>query len=148
MKNILVSIDFDSGAKLLLAQAKEMAKAFSAKVWIIHIAAPEPDFVGYSVGPQYIRDVRANELREEHRMLGDFAEKLISDGVDTEALLVQGATTDMVVKEAEKLKADLIICGHHERNFIYKALLGSVSDNIIRQASIPVLVVPMDQDDD
>jgi len=143
MKNILVSVEFDPGAKLLLAKATEMALAFNAKVWVVHIAAPEPDYIGYAVGPQYVRDVRANELREEHRMLSDFADSLKSKNVEAEALLVQGATTDMVVEEAQKLECDMIICGHHEHNFIYKALLGSVSNSIIRNSKIPVLVVPL-----
>ena len=69
MKNILVTIDLEDHAEQLIGHAAEWAKAFGAKVWLMHVAAPDPDFVGYEVGPQYIRDGRAEELREEHRML-------------------------------------------------------------------------------
>lgn len=62
MKNILVTIDFNENENLLLDKAYQMAKAFGAKLWLMHIAAPDPDFVGYDVGPQYIRDARATEL--------------------------------------------------------------------------------------
>jgi len=101
MKNILVSIDFNEQEKLLLDKAFELGKAFGAKVWLVHIAAPEPDFVGYGVGPQYVRAMRASELREEHQLLQKYTEKLVSKGVESEGLLVQGATVEMVINGKE-----------------------------------------------
>ena len=56
MKNILVTVDFDKHVELLLDKAFELAQCFKAKVWLMHIAAPEPDFIGFGPGPQYIRD--------------------------------------------------------------------------------------------
>ena len=143
MKNILVSFDFDDNQQLLIDKALEFAKAFDAKVWLIHIAAPDPDFVGYEAGPQYIRDQRAEDLREEHKLLQKYSESLNQNGVDAEGLLVQGATTDMIIKEAKKLNTDMIIAGHNKRNFLYQIFVGSVSEDIIKLSNIPVLVVPM-----
>ena len=37
---------------------------------------PEPDFVGYEVGPQYISDMREIELKEEHKQLKKYADDL------------------------------------------------------------------------
>ena len=51
--------------KILIDKAIEMAKAFDSKIWLLHVAAPEPEFIGFGVGPQYIRDTRAEELRKE-----------------------------------------------------------------------------------
>ena len=61
-----------------------------------------------------------------------------------EGLLVQGATVEMIINEAQKLNSELIITGHHDHNFIYKAFNGSVSDDIIKKSKIPVLLVPLD----
>jgi len=143
MKNILVSVDFDDNEHLLLKKALEFGKAFKSKVWLVHIAAPEPDFIGYDVGPQYIRDTRADELRDEDKLLQKFAKELNQSGVEAESLLVQGATIEMIVKEAKKLKTDLIIAGHTKRNFIYQTFVGSVSQDIIKESDIPVLIVPI-----
>ena len=140
----MVSIDFNEQEQFLLDKAYELGSAFQAKIWLVHIAAPEPGFVGYGVGPQYIRAMRASELRDEHHSLQGYTKKLIKKGVDAEALLVQGATVDMVIKEAKKLKADLIIAGHHEHSFLYKAFVESVSAGIIKKSKIPVLMVPLD----
>ncbi|WKV12454.1 universal stress protein [Marivirga harenae] len=143
MKNIFVSIDFKEQEQLLLDKAFELAKAFDAKIWLVHIAAPEPDFVGYGVGPQYVRAMRASELREEHHLLQKYSQKLIKKGVESEALLVQGATVEMIIKEAKKLDADLIITGHHDHNFLYKAFMESVSNGLIKKSKIPLLLVPL-----
>ena len=144
MKNILVTIDFDEKIDLLLDKAFELAESLDSKIWLMHITAPEPDFMGYDVGPQYIRDFRAKELRKEHQLLQEYADKLKKRGVDAEGLLVQGATTEMIIKESKKLKIDLIIAGHHDHGFFYKAFVGSVSSQIIKKANIPVLIVPIE----
>jgi nucleotide-binding universal stress UspA family protein len=47
------------------------------------------------------------------------------------------------MKEAKKLKVDLIMAGHHKHNFLYKAFVGSVSSSIIEESKIPVLIVPI-----
>lgn len=143
MKNILVSIDFDNNEQFLLDKALEFAKAFGAKLWLIHIAAPDPDFVSLEVGPQYVRDQRAEDLKKEHKLLYDFSQSLSQKGVEAEGLLVQGATIKMIIKEAKKLNTDMIIAGHNKRNFLYQTFVGSVSEDIIKQSNIPVLVVPL-----
>jgi nucleotide-binding universal stress UspA family protein len=143
MKNLLVSIDFDDNEQLLIDQAFQLANAFHAKIWLIHIAAPDPEFVGYGVGPQYIRDSRAAELRKEHKRLQAYANELKEKGVEAEGLLIQGPTIEMVIEEAKKLKVDLIIVGHHDHNFLYKAFVGSVSEEIISKSEIPILLVPI-----
>lgn len=143
MKNILVSIDFDDKEHLLLDKTLEFAKAFGAKAWLIHIAAPDPDFVGYDVGPQYIRDQRAEDLKREHKMLGEYSERLKQNGVEADGLLVQGATTEMIIQETKKLNIDMIIAGHNKRNFLYQIFVSSVTEDIIKESNIPVLVIPL-----
>ncbi|MCF8278017.1 MAG: universal stress protein [Flavobacteriales bacterium] len=144
MKNILVAVDFKEGEKRVIDSAFQLANAFGSKLWLMHIAAPDPDFVGYEVGPQYIRDSRADELRKEHRVLQEYTEELRVKGVVAEGLLVQGATIEMIIEESQKLNADLIVAGHHNNGFFYNAFVGSVSADIIKKSKIPVLIVPLD----
>lgn len=145
MKNILVTIDFDETEAFLVDKAFEQANSFGAKVWLIHVSAPDPDFVGYDVGPQSIRDQRAEKLRKEHRLLQGYAKSLKEKNIEAEALLIQGSTIEMIIEESKKLDIDLIITSHREHGFLYKALLGSVSSQIIKKSRIPVLIVPVDQ---
>lgn len=144
MKNILVTIDLKGNEQLLIDKAAEFAEKFKSKVWIIHIAAPDPDFVGFSVGPQYIRDSRASELKKEHRQIQNYADELKTIGIDAEGILVQGATIETILKEANDLKIDLIIAGYKDHSFFYKALYGDVSKALIKVSEIPVLIVPIE----
>jgi len=144
MRNILVTIDFINNEKQLIDIALQLAESFNSKVWLLHIAAPDPDFIGYDVGPQYIRDSRAEELKKEHKLLQEYTTTLEKKGVDSEGLLVQGATIEMIIEESKKLNVDLIIAGHHERGFFYNAFVGSMSTKIIKKSKIPVLIVPLE----
>jgi nucleotide-binding universal stress UspA family protein len=125
-----------------MRHAKRFAEAFNAKIWLMHVAAPDPEFVGYDVGPQYIRDSRAGELREEHRVIQEQTDWLKEQGCDAEGLLIQGATIEMIMEESKKLDVDMIMTGHHERSFLYNAFVGSVSAQIMKNSKIPVLIVP------
>ncbi|MEL0456666.1 universal stress protein [Flavobacteriaceae bacterium SZ-1-7] len=144
MKNILVSIDFDGNEQVLLDNAVMLAQKFGSKIWVLHIAAPNPDFVGYEVGPRFERDFRANQLREEHKKIQEYSDNLEQKGLHAEALLIQGATVETIMEKANDLNIDLIIAGHSDHDFLYKAFIGSVSSQIIKKSKIPVLIVPLD----
>lgn len=142
MNNILAAIDFSDVTPVVVCKAAELAKSFNCKLWLIHIAAPDPDFVGYGTGPQCERDWKAKVLRKEHRYLQDKALELEQDGVNVTPLLVQGATIEAILQEATKLKSDMIVIGSHGHGALYKTLFGSVSEGVLRQAYCPVLVIP------
>ena len=142
MKNILAAIDFSDISLKIIDKAAEMAQSFHSKLWLIHIAAPDPDFVGYGTGPQCQRDWRAQVLNQEHQYLHERALELEQNGIDITPLLIQGATVQTILQEASKLEAEMIIIGSHGHSALYKTLVGSVSEGIIRQASCPVLIIP------
>lgn len=58
-----------------------------AKVWLIHVSAPDPEFVGYDASPQVVRDQRAAELHHERGILQEIAARLRSQGAEAEARL-------------------------------------------------------------
>ena len=143
MKNILVTIDFEEKGQVLIEKAAELAKKFKAKLWLVHVAAPDPDFIGYDVGPQYIRDVLAKDLRNEHKLLQGFTNQLKEKNIVAEALLVQGTTIETVVELTEKLAIDLIVIGKHEHGFLHKTFMVSTDESLVEKSNIPVLIVPL-----
>ncbi len=142
MKNILVPIDFSAEAQRVIDIAASIAKAFNAKIWLVHVAAPDPDFVGFDTGPTYVREHRAEILREEHSEIQALSEALKNAGHSAEGLLVQGPTTETLLEEVDRLKADLIVMGSHGRTGLFKAFVGSVSEQVLRDSRVPVLIVP------
>lgn len=142
MKNILVPIDFSAVQESLIAVASTIAKPIGAKLWLVHVAAPDPDFVGFKVGPAYVREHMAEILRQEHQDIQELAAGLKASGVEAEALLVQGPTTDTLLEVAANVKAEMIIVGSHGRGALFRAFVGSVSEQLLKESKVPVLVVP------
>ncbi len=143
MKCVLVAVDFSAGTRSVLACAAEQARAFAAPLWVLHVAAPEPDFVPYIADPTVMRDQVAEGLREEHRQVQALAAELAKDGLEVTPLLVAGATVDKILEEAEKLGAGLVVVGSHGHGALRRVLLGSVSEGLVRHARTPLLIVPV-----
>lgn len=142
MKTILVAVDFSNITDKLLQAAVTISSGGHSKVYIVHISAPEPDFVGMSVGPQSVRDARAQTLREEHEHLAEYKKQLQRQGVDAEALLVQGPTVETLLDEVVKLEADILIMGRKGHGMLHKVLIGSVCQDILQKLKIPALIIP------
>lgn len=142
MKHLLVPIDFSDVTARVLEQARALAQAFGARVTLLHVAPPDPAFVGYAAGPDSVRDQVAHDLREEHRVLGVWHQQLSAVGIEGAALLVQGFPVEKILQEVERLGADLIVMGSHGRSALRHLLVGSVTDGVLREAKCPVLVVP------
>lgn len=142
MKQILVPIDFSEITGRILTEAARVAEHFNAHLCIIHVAPPDPDFVGYDPGPQSERDQVAARFRKEHQQLQQHAADLKARGLDATALLVQGPTVAVILDEADRRGADLIVLGSHGHGALYRALMGSVSEGILRKTKIPLLIVP------
>ena len=143
---LLVAVDFSDPTDLILRVATRLAKSLDASVWVVHAAAPDPDFVGYDAGPEVVRGQVAKELRDEHRRLQQYTDDLRDAGVNAKAILVRGPTVDALLAMAEKQGADLIVVGSHGRGLVAEALMGSVSQGLIRAGRWPVTVVPVGRD--
>lgn len=142
MKTILVAVDLSDASEAVLRRARELAQRDGARVYLLHVADPDPDFVGFDAGPDSVRDQVATELREEHRTVQAHADALRAEGLDATALLVRGATVATILHEADKLGAEVLVVGTHGRGAIARALMGSVSTGLIAKSDVPVLVVP------
>ncbi|MCB1615535.1 MAG: universal stress protein [Pseudomonadales bacterium] len=140
---IVVSLDFSPSSNEVIAFAEKMATLMSSKLWLIHIAAPEPDPISLGMQPLPDRSSLAERYRYEHRKLQEIAENMRKKGIDTTALLLQGETVETITEESRKLGADMLIMGSHGHGAIYQMLLGSVSEGVIKEAPCPVLLVPL-----
>lgn len=139
---ILVALDLSTATERTLATAIRLARATQGAVTLLHVAAPEPAFVGYDAGTPVVRTQVAHEHREEHRQLQAHAQALRDLGVDATALLIQGPTAETILVEAERLGAELILMATHGRGALMDFVVGSVSHAVLRGSRIPVLLVP------
>lgn len=140
--NILVPVDFSPVTTRVCVVAAELARHRNAKIWLIHVAAPDPDFVGYEAGPDVVRDQRAQELRNEHKKLEDLARQIEKKGVEVTPQLIQGPTIETILEQAEHHDVDMIVMATHGRGLMYQMFVGSVSEGVLNKSTRPVLMVP------
>ncbi|MFQ5529134.1 MAG: universal stress protein, partial [Gemmatimonadota bacterium] len=139
--NVVVAIDFSSVSERQLAVVGRLARQ-DRHIYLLHVAEPEPDFVGFQTGPDVVRDQMAEQFHREHEQIQAMAQRLRDDGREATALLVQGPTVATILRQTEKLGADLIVVGSHGHGAVFDMLVGSISSEVIRRSPVPVLVVP------
>jgi nucleotide-binding universal stress UspA family protein len=139
---LLVPLDLSDATVRVLETAMAVARDTGAEVWLLHVAEPDPAFVGYDAGSAAVRDQLAHEYREEHRQLHEHARRLREAGIATTPLLVRGPTAETILQEADHLGVELIVMATHGRGAMFDLLVGSISHSVLRQSRIPVLMVP------
>jgi nucleotide-binding universal stress UspA family protein len=140
---ILVPLDLSDASPAVLAVARRAAGACGASIVLLHVAEPDPAFVGYDAGPEVVREQVAREYREQHRALHSLAEDLRREEFETMALLIQGQIAKCILNEAERLAADFIVMGTHGHGAMFHLIVGSVGHAVIHDTAIPVLLVPL-----
>jgi nucleotide-binding universal stress UspA family protein len=136
LKNILFATDFSPAAAAAVPFALQIARAYGAKVYGVHVnpfenyavAAPEAWAAMAETADQRVKQDTAR-LHEQLR------------GVEHEALVGEGNIWETLSRVIEEKKIDLIVLGTHGRTGLGRALLGSVAEEILRQAPCPVLTV-------
>lgn len=145
MKNILVAIDSITSitpASPVIRHAIEFARAFSSKIWLLHVVPPGRATTPFTVPREVLRDQVATELCQEHKSMQHLAQHLRDNGIEVTALLVEGSTVKMILGEAQRLAADLIVVGSHGHSTVYRALLGDIGERLLNESSRPILYVP------
>lgn len=145
MKTIVAALDFDHPVTQVVEAAQNLATAFGASIHLIHVEPPEPDFVGYEPGPQYIRDNVAQEQMEAMDTAHGIAEALRAQGLDAQGLVIQGQASEKILEEAARLGADLLVLGNHAHGRLHNLLSGSVAEAVMRHATCAVLLIPLRQ---
>jgi nucleotide-binding universal stress UspA family protein len=151
---IIAAIDFSDITPRLLEQTSILAKALGAELFLIHVAEPNPDHIAYDYDPATVYTIDSAEVRssiaerfqQEHKTLQEYAENMREQGISCTAMMIQGIAVDLLLKEAERLEAAFIIAGTHGKGLISQLLLGSISEQLIKQTTIPVHLVPAQKD--
>lgn len=138
---ILVPIDFSDYSEHALDYAIDLAGKLGATVHLLtSIAIPVLGVPELGVGltsAMIDRLIRDNQVALDKLATARKSEqKLIG-----QVLVRTGDARDVILQTAEELKADLIVMGTHGRRGISRALLGSVTEMVVRTSPVPVLTV-------
>lgn len=146
-ERILFATDFSSGADPALTTTRELATALRSEVILTHAwEPPEMAYGGYpgaEFPPLPMPRKNIDKVQADLRFkLEQLAKDIESLGVRARYELLDTRPDRGVVELADRLGASLIVVGTHGRRGLNRLILGSVASRILRQASIPVLVVP------
>lgn len=146
MKNIAVAVDLSHGVEELMHKAYEMSQLYKAKIWLVHIEAPQPVMIDvYSFNETDLRiNQREQMLKQVHAQLEIYRSELAVEGVDVNVISVEGHVPSVLIQEIEKHRIDLLIIGNRKHGFFYKTIIGSIFEEVINRIEIPVLAVPVE----
>ena len=143
LKKILLPTDFSGPSYEALKIAKEMALHFSSELFFIHVVPPLPPFApppkekpSFNVRA-YIEDLHSSAKKS----LQEVIDKKIRKDLKTHILIAHGDVAEKISRIEQKEKIDLIVIASHGTKGWKKSYLGSVTENLIRISSVPILII-------
>lgn len=140
-KKILIATDGSEYTKRAVEYGIEAAKSTGAKLYTIYVIDTRAyDSLPESAPIEYAYSL----LRQEGEAATEYvAERARAIGLEVERILAQGHPADKIIKYADENSIDLIVVGTFGKGGFNRILLGSVASKVIRNAKIPVIVVPV-----
>ncbi len=146
-QKILVPVDGSFTSSLALQEAIRLAKQLGACLELVHVYE---DAV-YLVDENYFNYEELQKTIHScgEKILVSTAEIVSAADVPVETRLIQSNNeriASILVEEAKRWQAELIVIGTHGHSGFSRLLLGSVAEGVARSASVPVLLIRGTQD--
>ncbi len=137
LKKILAPTDFSELSVRGVRYACELAKDVGAEVTILNVVTVDES------------GINKREMGEHKQRLDEFVAKNVADVVANlriSKLVDAGQAYVAIIDCAENERIDLIVMSSHGRSGLSRMLIGSVTDRVLRGASCPILVVPLEKE--
>jgi nucleotide-binding universal stress UspA family protein len=134
--NILVATDFSPASEQALEYALSFARAYDAKVYLLHVLVMDSltaRELGGTLRERLYREAR--DKMDRTLELGRFV------GVPHEVIVEEGSLWPVISAQMEKNQIDLVVIGTHGARVVERMLLGSSAEQVFRQSQVPVLTV-------
>jgi len=141
IERILVPIDFSDHAEAALAHAVELARTHDARLLLLHVLEEPsfPSFYGAGVAALYEEQPDLEERATD--ALQDWVAGIDAPQPATTTHVIQGATGSSIVAFTDERGADLIVIASLGRTGLQRVMLGSVAEQVVREASCSVFVL-------
>jgi nucleotide-binding universal stress UspA family protein len=136
-KNILLAYDGSTHSQRALDCAADLVQKYGAQLILVHAFHPVPGELGLKM----LEQVEAKTIASGEQVIEEAQSRLASLGVPVVSELLEGPPADAVLRVAETRKCDLIVMGSRGLGGLEATLLGSVSEQVLQRAAVPVLIV-------
>jgi nucleotide-binding universal stress UspA family protein len=140
-RSILCPVDFSEESRAALRHAAEAARRFSGRLTVLFVNDPLLLAAAKQVygGEREFLDRTRTELAQ-------FVDASIARGSTPRQTiafaLATGNPAEQILRSAKRLRGDLVVLGTHGSSGVRKLFFGSTTEQVLREASIPVLTVP------
>jgi len=134
LQNILFATDFSPMAESALPHAVDLAHRYGAKLYTVNVLPHMPFVEAAQPDPEEVKLAAKQRLTALTRCA-------TSKGVEHEELIVQGEVPEVISQVVRNYDIDLIVIGTGGRKGLGKLLLGSVAEEVFRNAECPVLTL-------
>lgn len=139
---ILVPVDGSATSDRALQEAIRLARQQSAQLELVHVVEDirlldSDSYINYAEMQGTLRNSGKKTLAHAQMVV-----QLAGMGAEINLLEAHGKRiASIIVEEAERWPADLIVIGTHGRSGFSRVLFGSVAEGVVRTAHIPVLLI-------
>jgi len=157
INKILIGIDESKYADHAAQYGFNLARKLNALVGIVSIVEPMPASVtpltdtGFGMPFEGAPDVNGVELMETQNQAADnLLNRIVAKyGADMQVTQYTdyGSSADGIINCSITFGANLIVIGTHKRSGFDRLLMGSVAEEVVRNADVPVLVVPLNEEE-
>ena len=148
-QRILVPVDGSATSNKALVAALQMARESGGRVRLIHVVEELAYLSGYEQYGGYSGELISVMRKTGNKVLNDAMAIAQAAGVEADNLLFDNfgeRLAEVVADAATQWNADLVVVGTHGRRGVGRMLLGSGAEQILRLASVPVLVIRSGED--
>ena len=136
-----MGLDGSEGSARALDWAIGVASAVDAEVIAVH-AHELPMYLARPNGVPYVPDLESWEQSARQEFELRWCAPLAAAGVRRRTVFETGRASEVLLRQAEEVVADLIVTGRRGRGELVELLAGSVSQSLVHRAHCPVVVVP------
>lgn len=143
-KRILTPVDGSATSRRGLRAAIGLAKAQRARLVIVNVVDAVPVFASLEGVATYDPGIIEALRNAGKKILARAAAEAKQRGVKARTVLAEnsaGRVADVIVRQAKKNRADLIVIGTHGRRGLTRMVMGSDAELVVRYAPAPVLLV-------
>ena len=143
LTQILAPTDFSEHSDGALRHAAELARQFGAKLVLLHVVSNETlESISKAHVPPHPVDKVYEDLDQETReQYANHVPPEMRKVLETEVLVLPGVPFLEIVRAARLKGVDLIVMATHGRTGLSHALVGSVTEKVVRMAPCPVLSI-------
>jgi len=139
IQKILCPLDFSENSEHALLYAKAFARAHEAELILLHVIELPVSYLAAEIAIPV--DALERQKQACIQNLNAITETVRQELPRTTSAIEEGNPYPCIIQAARKLGVDLIVMGTHGRTGLAHALLGSVSEKVVRTSPCPVLTV-------